>query len=209
MIKAQKAITHISWQVVDHNVIALSIKKLQNRIVKAKMDGRIRMVKKLQSLLVKSLNARILAVKRVSENKGKNTAGIDGELLNTDNKKMKCVKALKVDLSSYRAQPLKRVEIPKKNGKMRPLGIPTMFDRALQALFKLALEPIAEVTADKNSYGFRAKRSTQDAMKQIWLRTCKKNSREWVLEADIKGCFDNISHQWLYDNIPLDKRLLK
>lgn len=209
MIKAQKAITHISWQVIDHKVIALSIKKLQNRIVKAKIDGRIRMVKKLQSLLVKSLNARILAVKRVSENKGKNTAGIDGELLNTDNKKMKCVKALKVDLSSYRAQPLKRVEIPKKNGKMRPLGIPTMFDRALQALFKLALEPIAEVTADKNSYGFRAKRSTQDAMKQIWLRTCKKNSREWVLEADIKGCFDNISHQWLYDNIPLDKRLLK
>ena len=149
MIKAQKAITHISWQVIDHKVIALSIKKLQNRIVKAKIDGRIRMVKKLQSLLVKSLKARILAVKRVSDNKGKNTAGIDGELLNTDGKKMKCVRALKVDLSTYLAQPLKRVEIPKKNGKMRPLGIPTMFDRALQALYKMALEPIAEVTADK------------------------------------------------------------
>lgn len=209
MIKAQKAITHISWQVVDYNVIALSIKKLQNRIVKAKMNGRIRMVKKLQSLLVKSLNARILAVKRVSENKGKNTAGIDGELLNTDSKKMNCVRALKVDLSIYRAQPLKRVEIPKKNGKMRPLGIPKMFDRALQALFKLALESIAEVIADKNSYGFRAKRSTQDVMKQIWHCTCRKNSREWVLEADIKGCFDNISHQWLYDNITLDNKLLK
>ncbi len=209
MIKAQKAITHISWQVVDHNVIALSIKKLQNRIVKAKIDGRIRMVKKLQLLLVKSLNARMLAVKRVSENKGKNTAGIDGELLNTDGKKMRCVRALKVDFSTYRAQPLKRVEIPKKNGKMRPLGIPTMFDRALQALYKMELEPIAEVTADKNSYGFRAKRSTQDAMKQIWLRTCRKSARYWVLEADIKGCFDNISHQWLYDNIPLDNKLLK
>jgi RNA-directed DNA polymerase len=209
VIKAQKAITHISWQVVDYNVIALSIKKLQNRIVKAKIDGRIRMVKKLQLLLVKSLNARILAVKRVSENKGKNTAGIDGELLNTDGKKMRYVRALKVDLSTYRAQPLKRVEIPKKNGKMRPLGIPTMFDRTLQALYKMALEPIAEVTADKNSYGFRVKRSTQDAMKQIWLRTCQKSARHWVLEADIKGCFDNISHQWLYDNIPLDNRLLK
>ena len=210
MIEADKnVITHISWQVVDHGVIALSIRKLQNRIVKAKMDGRTRMVKKLQSLLVKSLHARVLAVKRVSENKGKNTAGIDGKLLNTDSKKMKCVNAIKIDLHAYRAQPLKRVEIPKKNGKMRPLGIPTMFDRAMQALYKMALEPIAEVMADKNSYGFRAKRSTQDAMKQIWLCTCRKNSRQWILEADIKGCFDNISHQWLYDNIPLDQRLLK
>ena len=96
MIEADKnVITHISWQVVDHGVIALSIRKLQNRIVKAKMDGRTRMVKKLQSLLVKSLHARVLAVKRVSENKGKNTAGIDGKLLNTDSKKMKCVNALK------------------------------------------------------------------------------------------------------------------
>ena len=209
MIETQKVITHINWQLVDIKVIAESVRKLQNRIVNAKKDGRNRMVKKLQSLLVKSLNARLLAVKRVSENKGKNTAGVDGELLNTARKKMKCVEALSVDLSTYRAQPLRRVEIPKKNGKMRPLGIPTMFDRAVQALYKLALEPIAEVTADKNSYGFRAKRSTQDAMKQIWLRTCRKSARHWVLEADIKGCFDNISHQWLYDNIPLDNKLLK
>jgi RNA-directed DNA polymerase len=182
---------------------------LQNRIVKAKIAGRLRMVKKLQLLLVKSRNARILAVKRVSENKGKNTAGVDKELLDTDLKKSQYVDDLKINLDEYRAKPLKRIEIPKKNGKVRPLGIPTMFDRSMQALYKLALEPIAEVTADKNSYGFRAKRSTQDAMKAIWLRTCKKDGREWILEADIKGCFDNISHQWLYDNIPLDNRLLK
>jgi len=112
-------------------------------------------------------------------------------------------------LNEYKSKPLKRIEIPKKNGKVRPLGIPTMFDRCMQALYKLALEPISEITADKNSYGFRAKRSTQDAMKAIWMRTCKKDGRKWILEADIKGCFDNISHQWLYDNIPLDNRLLK
>lgn len=158
---------------------------------------------------MKSLNARILAVKRVSENRGKNTAGIDKELLDTDLKKSQCVNGLSIKLDEYKAMPLKRIEIPKKNGKTRPLGIPTMFDRSMQALYKLALEPIAEVTADKNSYGFRAKRSTQDAMKAIWLRTSRKTSGEWILEADIKGCFDNISHQWIYDNVPLPNKLLK
>jgi RNA-directed DNA polymerase len=177
----KKVITHIDWQLVDIKIIAGSARTLQNRIVKAKLAGRERMVKKLQRLLVKSLNARILAVKRVSENKGKKTAGIDGELLNTDGKKNRCVDKLKINLNEYRAMPLKRVEIPKKNGKTRPLGIPTMFDRSVQALYKLALEPIAEIMADKNSYGFRPKRSTQDAMKAIWLRTTRKSAGEWIL----------------------------
>lgn len=205
----KKDITHINWLAVDFDVVEQSVKILQNRIVKAKLTGRTRMVKKLQSLLVKSLNARILAVKRVSENKGKKTAGVDGKLLDTSIKKCKCVDELKIKLPDYKSMPLKRIEIPKKNGKLRPLGIPTMFDRSLQALYKLALEPIAEVVADKNSYGFRPKRSTQDAMKQVWICTSKRNGGEWILEADIKGCFDNISHQWIYDNIPLDNRLLK
>lgn len=205
----KKVITHINWEVVDIKVIAHSVKMLQNRIVKAKLAGRTRAVNKLQKLLVKSLNAKILAVKRVSENRGKNTAGVDGELLDTNSKKNQCVNNLSINLDDYKAMPLKRIEIPKKNGKLRPLGIPTMFDRSMQALYKLALEPIAEVVADKNSYGFRAKRSTQDAMKAIWLRTSRKTSGEWILEADIKGCFDNISHQWIYDNIPLPNKLLK
>ena len=210
MIEAdKKVITHINWLAVDFDIVEQSVKILQNRIVKAKLASRTRMVKKLQSLLVKSLNARILAVKRVSENKGKNTAGVDGKLLDTNIKKSKYVADLKIKLPDYKSMPLKRIEIPKKNGKLRPLGIPTMFDRSIQALYKLALEPIAEVVADKNSYGFRPKRSTQDAMKQVWLCTSKKNGGEWILEADIKGCFDNISHQWMYDNIPLDNRLLK
>ena len=210
MIEAdKKVITHINWLAVDFDIVEQSVKILQNRIVKAKLASRSRMVKKLQSLLVKSLNARILAVKRVSKNKGKNTAGVDGKLLDTNIKKSKYVADLKIKLPDYKSMPLKRIEIPKKNGKLRPLGIPTMFDRSIQALYKLALEPIAEVVADKNSYGFRPKRSTQDAMKQVWLCTSKKNGGEWILEADIKGCFDNISHQWMYDNIPLDNRLLK
>ncbi len=206
----KKVITRINWETLDIKSISLSVRKLHNRIVKAKKTGRTRMVKKLQTLLVKSLSARILAVKRVSENRGKNSAGVDGKLLNTDVKKDKCVYKLKfLDLDTYRAQPLKRVEIPKKNGTVRPLGIPTMFDRTLQALYKLALEPIAEVVADINSYGFRTMRSTQDAMRHIHSCTSRKDSKLWVLEADIKGCFDNISHNWIYENIPLDNRLLK
>ena len=206
----KKVITLINWSDEEYlKSLKEPVKILQNRIVKAKKLSRTRMVKKLQLLLIKSLNARILAVKRVSENKGKKTSGVDGKLLDTFDKKDICVDELKIDLSTYKSQPLKRIEIPKKNGKMRPLGIPTMFDRAVQALYKQVLEPVSEVTADLNSYGFRAYRSTQDAMKQIWSCTCRKTSKQWVLEADIKGCFDNISHKWIYDNIDLDNRLLK
>lgn len=92
---------------------------------------------------------------------------------------------------------------------MRPLGIPTMKDRAMQALYLYALEPIAETTADKNSYGFRPKRSTADAIQQCFILFSRKNNAKWVLEADIKACFDTINHQWLLENIPLDKTILK
>ena len=109
----------------------------------------------------------------------------------------------------YKAKPLKRKTIQKKNGKPRHLGIPTIKDRAMQALFKLGLEPIAETTADLNSYGFRPKRSCADAIEQCHNVLGKLTSAEWVFEADIKGCFDNISHQWVAQNIPMDKKILK
>ena len=92
---------------------------------------------------------------------------------------------------------------------MRPLGIPTMKDRAMQALYLLALEPISETTADLNSYGFRPKRSTADAIAQCFIALGKKNSPQWILEGDIKGCFDNINHNWLLSNIPMDKEILQ
>ncbi|NOQ48564.1 MAG: group II intron reverse transcriptase/maturase, partial [Methanococcoides sp.] len=163
---------------------------------------------RLSYLLTHSFYAKLLAVRKVIQNKGKRTAGIDGELWSTPKSKMNAV--LSLSDKWYKARPLKRVFIEKYvSDKKRPLGIPTMYDRAMQALYALALDPIAEVTADKRSFGFRKFRSTHDACEQIFGCTCQKYSPQWILEGDIKGCFDNISHQWLLENIPMDKSILK
>ena len=164
-------------------------------------------MKALQHLLVTSLEAKVLAVRKVTTNKGIRTAGVDHIIWDTDAKKINAVSSLK--RRGYKALPLKRVNIPKKNGKMRPLGIPTMKDRAMQALHLMALEPVTETTADANSYGFKKFRSAADAMDALhrWLsRNC---SPQWILEGDIKGCFDHISHEWLLDNVRIDKHILE
>lgn len=163
-------------------------------------------MKALQRMLTRSFAAKALAVKRVTENRGKKTPGVDRELWSTPEAKWRAIGRL--TRTGYRPKPLRRVYIPKANGKRRPLGIPTMLDRAMQALYLLALEPVSETTADRNSYGFRSMRSTADAIEQCFVNLSRGNSAEWVLEGDIKGCFDNISHDWLLANIPLDKQVL-
>ncbi|WP_317368560.1 group II intron reverse transcriptase/maturase [uncultured Tyzzerella sp.] len=195
------------WFQIDWNKAEKYAENLQIRIVKAHKQGRKSKVKSLQFLLTNSFYAKALAVKRVTQNKGKNTAGVDGELWLTPSAKYKTI--FKLQKRGYKPKPLKRIYIPKKNGKKRPLSIPTMTDRAMQTLYKLALEPIAETTADPNSYGFRAKRCTQDAIEQCFISLNKRKSPKWVLEGDIKGCFDNISHQWILENIPINKKILK
>ncbi|WP_107571697.1 group II intron reverse transcriptase/maturase [Clostridioides difficile] len=196
-----------NWESIDFSLAESYVKKLQMRIVKAWKMSKYGKVKSLQHLLTTSFYAKALAIKRVTENQGKKTSGVDGELWLTSQAKYKAIE--KLNLRGYKPKPLKRVYIPKKNGKKRPLSIPTMTDRAMQTLYKFALEPIAETTADPNSYGFRAKRCTQDAIEQCFTSLNKKKSAKWVLEGDIKGCFDNISHEWILNNIPMNKKLLK
>lgn len=196
---------NVNWHTVNENV-----KRLQSRIVKAvKLGKSKKTIKSLQRLLSRSLSACLLAVKRVTGNSGSKTAGVDNEKWDTPIKKSKGTKRLETLIKEYQPKPLKRVYIPKSNGKTRPLGIPTMFDRAMQALYHLTLDPISETKADINSYGFRKERSIHDAIEQVYNCLSRKDAVKWILEGDIKGCFDNISHVWLSENIPLDKALLK
>lgn len=194
---------HINWRQANK-----SVNRLQSRIVKALQEGEHRKVRALQYLLTRSLAASALAVRRVTENTGKRTPGVDQQIWRTN--KDKAIAVSKVRRGQYRAKPLRRIYIPKPGKtEKRPLSIPCMDDRAKQALHLLALDPVAEYYADQNSYGFRKKRSTADAIAACHIYLSQKRAPKWVLEGDIRGCFDNISHEWLEKWIPMNKRVLK
>jgi RNA-directed DNA polymerase len=195
------------WHSIDWNQVWRTVRRLQARIVKAVAAGRWNKVKALVYLLTHSFSGRALAILRAVSNSGAKTPGVDGVLWNTPEAKSAAFSTLR--RHGYQPQPLRRVYIPKSNGKRRALGIPTMADRALQALYLLGLDPIAESRADGHSYGFRLERRCADALKQTHYLLSLRHGPQWILEGDIKACFDRISHSWLLAHVPMDTRRLR
>lgn len=195
------------WHQIDWRFVYDQVRGLQARIAQATRDQDWRRVKALQRFLVRSFSGRCLAVRRVTENAGRRTPGVDGATWSTPESKWHALQHM--NSRGYQPLPLRRVFIPKSNGKWRPLGIPTMKDRAMQALYLLALEPVAETLADKDSYGFRRARGTADAIAQIFILLARKGAAQWILEGDIKSCFDEISHEWLVKHVLMDKTILR
>ena len=195
------------WREIDWRSVTGEVRRLQVRIVKAVETGRWGKVKSLQRLLTTSRSGKLLAVRRVTENQGRKTSGVDGESWDTPEKKKAAVATLHG--RGYRPLPLRRIYIPKSKGKLRPLGIPTMKDWAMQALHLLALDPVAETIADQDSYGFRSKRRCADAISGCLKALGRRGSSQWVLEGDIRGCFDNTSHDRLLAHVPMNRVILR
>jgi RNA-directed DNA polymerase len=176
------------WRQINWNQVHRNVRRLQARIVQATQAGRWNKVKALQRLLTHSFSGKALAVRRVTENSGHRTPGVDGETWETPDEKTRAIQRLRQ--RGYRPQPARRVYIPKRTGKRRPLGILTMTDRAMQALYLLALAPVAETTADHHSYGFRVGRAPADAIERCFKLLSKYDRAEYVLEGDIRSAFD-------------------
>ncbi len=193
-----------TWSEIDWTAAEAVVRRLQDRIYRAAAAGNGRQVKNLQKLLVRSLSAKRLAVRRVTQqNAGRNTPGVDGVVCRTPESRTKLTAGL--SLRGYRPQPVRRVHIPKSDGRgrTRPLGIPTIRDRSLQMLVKLALEPEWETRFEANSYGFRPGRCTMDAIVALHATLAPAGASGWLLDADISGCFDAIGHDPLLARLPV------
>lgn len=196
-----------SWSEINFREAEKTVKKLQKRIAVAFHNDEFAKMELLQNKLTHSFYAKALAVKYVTSNRGKNTPGIDGIIWNSSIDKYNAI--FMIQRRGYKPMPLRRIYIPKEDGRLRPLSIPTMKDRAMQTLYKFALEPIGELTADRCSFAFLSNRSARDAI--IRMSNVLSDNPEflWVMKADIKACFDNISHEWILEHIPMDKVILR
>ena len=186
------------WDSINWNRVERYVDKQQKRIYKAEVNKDKRKVRNIQRMLTQSKAVLLLAVRRVTEiNKGRNTPGPDGFIAKTSKAKGELVDRLsKKNIYDYKPSPTQRIYIPKKNGKMRPLSIPNISDRINQERIRIILEPQMEARFEPTSYGFRPKRGVYDAIERIFYNV-KSNNWCWVFEGDFKGCFDNLSHDFI------------
>lgn len=193
--------SQIDWQSINWKLVKKRIKNLRRRIFRATREKKWNQVRSLMKLMLKSQANALISIRRVTvTNKGKKTPGIDRKVYTSSRDRVRLYQEIKT-YTPWRVKPTKRVYIPKSNGKSRPLGIPTIVDRVMQAIVKNALEPRWEAQFEANSYGFRPGRSTQDAISQLWINFQAGRDKKWVLDADIKGAFDNIDHKFILNKI--------
>lgn len=193
--------TAVRWHAIDWANAYNKVKNLRQRIFKATMNKDWKKVRGLQKLMLKSRANLLISVRRACQiNRGCTTPGVDRVVALLPEEREKLIKALS---SSNLCKPLpaRRVYIPKAGSKKRPLGIPCLVDRIQQAISKNALEPFWEALFEESSFGFRPGRSAHDAIERIYLATKSGSTRTWILDADIKGCFDNIDHEELLTTI--------
>jgi len=224
-LNPSKTINGICWSNIDWKEVELYVERLQGRIYKATDKKDFKLVINLQKLTIRSYFVKIYAIRQVTMiNRGKYTPGIDGRVCKNNEEREELYRKIQhFSMKSYRPKPVRRVEIPKLNGKTRPIGIPTIFDRVIQTIVKIALEPEWECKFHKNSFGFRPGRSTQDAIKII-EDNIKTRKGDFILDADLTGCFDNIAHapllsklhifkpiiyKWLKAGVLIDNKLIK
>ncbi|MFE3982240.1 reverse transcriptase N-terminal domain-containing protein, partial [Priestia sp. YIM B13546] len=200
-LRASAHVSHKGWYSIDWNTVQKYVTKLRQRIYRAEQQNQQRRVRKLQRLLLRSKANLLLSIRRVTQqNTGKRTPGVDGYTVLKPNERITLYQQLlRYNVFQHRPKPAKRTFITKKNGKLRPLGIPTIRDRVYQNVVKNALEPQWEVRFEATSYGFRPKRSTHDAISNLFNKLNTNSKKKWVFEGDFLGCFDHLNHNWIVE----------